>query len=211
MNDTQTDIIETFRFSTTPELDTTIESERHAPAFNSRIAVHAFYASKHISHFEVDWQNGNQDAVHTANAQYQFTTDKIIVNRSIDGQAFLETLSMPEVLIVLPLLRIFTGKAIRQAFEIGNGERVPIFIPNIKDAKDKTQLLTLELDMRSANLIEQDTININNKEHPADVFNFIGGNYDHTAKFWVAENDLLLQYQWQQNNVFWEVKLVEVN
>jgi len=208
MNGTQADIIETFRFRSTPEADTVIESERSTPAFDSRIAAQAVYKNGRISHFDIEWQNGSADAVQFANAHYQFTEDKIIVNRNIDEQAFLETLPMPEVFIVLPLLRVFTGKAIRQTFELGNGHRVPVLVPNIKNAKDKVQLLALELDMRSATPIGHETIKLNETEYITDVFNFIGGNYDQTAKFWIAENDLLLKYEWQQNDIFWEVKLI---
>jgi hypothetical protein len=52
---------------------------------------------------------------------------------------------------------------------------------------------------------------MNEAERSADLFNFHGGNYDQTAKFWVNENDLLLKYEWQQGDVFWEVKLVQVD
>jgi len=219
MNGTQADITETFRFisngtsfgSAQDKPDTVIESERHAPAFNSRIAARASYQNGRITHFDIEWQNDNADAVKFANAHYQFTEDKIIVNRNIDEQAFLETLPMPEVFVVLPLLRVFTGKAIRQTFELGNGQRVPVLVPNIKDPNDNIQLLALELDMRSASHMGQETITLNETEYSADVFNFHGGNHDQTAKFWIDENDILLKYEWQQNDIFWEVKLVEIN
>ncbi len=209
MNGTQADITETFRIFLNDQADTVIESERHAPAFDSRIAAQAFYQNGRISHFEIEWQNGNEGAVKFANAHYQFDTDKIVVTRDIDGKHFLETLPTPEVFVVLPLLRVFTGKAIRETFELGKRQRVPVLVPNIKDAKDNVQLLALELDMRSASHIGQETVSINEAEFAADIFNFTGGNYDQTAKFWVAENDLLLKYEWQQNDVFWEVKLVK--
>jgi len=64
--------------------------------------------------------------------------------------------------------------------------------------------------MRSASHIGQEIITLNETEHTADLFNFTGGNYDQTAKFWVAENNLLLQYKWQQNDIFWEVKLTNL-
>jgi hypothetical protein len=56
----------------------------------------------------------------------------------------------------------------------------------------------------------KETLTIDDTQHPTDVFNFHGGNYDLSAKFWVGENDLLLKYEWQQGDVFWEVKLVQV-
>jgi hypothetical protein len=71
-------------------------------------------------------------------------------------------------------------------------------------------LLTLELDLRSVTKLESEIITIADEEYLADKFNFTGGNYDQTAKFWVAENDLLLKYEWQQNDVFWEVKLTNL-
>ena len=111
---------------------------------------------------------------------------------------------------MLPLLRVFTGRAIRQAFQLGGGRRVPVLVPNIKNPNDNVQLLVLELDLRSATKLDSETIMIAEKEYQAETFNFTGGNYDQTAKFWVAENDLLLKYEWQQNDVFWEVKLTNL-
>ena len=86
---------------------------------------------------------------------------------------------------------------------------VPVLVPNIKNPNDNVQLLTLELDLRSVKKLGTETITIADEEYLAGKFNFTGGNYDQTAKFWVAENDLLLKYEWQQNDVFWEVKLTQ--
>ena len=212
MNGTLSGITETFRITLKDQSDTVIESERNAPTFNSRIAAKAFYTNEHITHFEIAWENGNEGAVQFANAYYQFTADEILVTRDIDGGHFLETLPMPEVCVVLPLLRVFTGRAIRETFELGKGIRVPVLVPNIKDPNDKVQLLALELDMRFATVITQDTVAIGNESHQAQTYRFTGGSYDETANFWVDENDILLKYEWQQNpDLFWEVKLVKMN
>ena len=210
MNGIQSDITESFRITTTDEADTVIESFRYTEAFGSQIKVVAHYTENHLAHFDVEWQNTNANAVQFANARYQFTEKEILVHRNIDGQAFHERLPSPETFTVLPLLRIFTGKAIRQAHQLGNGQRVPVLVPNIKNPNDTVQLLALELDLRSATYLGQETISINETEHPADLFNFTGGNYDQSAKFWIDENDLLLKYQWQQKpDLFWEVKLTQ--
>jgi len=211
MNGTLSDITETFRITINDQSDTVIESERNAPTFNSRIAAKASYQHGRIAQFEIEWQNDNEGAVKFANAHYQFTKNKIIVNRNIDEQAFLETLPMPEVFIVLPLLRVFTGKAIRETFEMGQGIRAPVLVPNIKDPNDKVQLLALELDMRFATAINKETLTIGNKEHQTEIYRFTGGSYDETAKFWVDDNDILLKYEWQQNpDLYWEVKLTSL-
>ena len=208
MNGTQADITESFRIISTPEADTVIESIRSAPAFLSRIAVTATYHDSQLSHFDVEWQNDNSNTVKFASAHYQFDPNEIIVHRNLDGREFHERLPKPEVLTVLPLLRVFTGKAIHEAFQLGCGRQIPVLVPNIKNPNDNIQLLTLELDLRSATKLDSEAVTIAEKEYQADIFNFTGGNYDQTAKFWVAENDLLLKYEWQQNDVFWEVKLV---
>ena len=211
INGTLSVITETFRIFLNDQTDTVIESERHAPAFNSRIAAKAFYKNENISHFEIEWENGNESAVQFANAHYQFTSDNILVTRDIDGGHFRETLPTPEVFTVLPLLRVYAGRAIRETFELGKGQPAPVLVPNIKDPNDKIQLLALELDMRSANQLEQENITINNTEYASTIFSFTGGNYDQTAKFWVDKNDILLKYEWQQNpDLFWEVKIVEL-
>ena len=207
MNGIQADITETFRFISNGTVDTITESERHAEAFGSHIRVLAAYNKKQLMHFDIEWQNKNQNAVQFANAHYQFEGNEILVHRNIDGQEFHERLPIPDRFTVLPLLRIFTGKVIRQTYAIGRGDWVPVLVPNIQDPNDNVQLLALELSLRSVTYLGRDILIINNEEHIADVFNFTGGNYDQTAKFWVNENDILLQYQWQQGDTFWEVKL----
>ena len=210
MNGTQTDITESFRIITTPEPATVIESFRHAETFGSQIKVVAHYTENQLAHFNVEWQNTNVNAVKFANAHYQFDSNEINVHRNLDGREFHERLPKPQAFTVLPLLRVFTGKAIREAHQLGHGNRVPVLVPNIKNPSDTVQLLTLELDLRSATHLGNETLAINDINHPADIFNFTGGNYDQSAKFWIDENDLLLKYQWQQGDVFWEVKLVEI-
>jgi len=211
MNGAQTDITETFRLISDGTTDTVIESERHSEAFGSHIHVSAAYDKKKLTHFDVEWQNKNRNAVQYANAHYQFEEKEILINRNIDEQEFRERLPKPERFAVLPLLRIFIGKAIRESYALGRGDWVPVLVPNIQDPDDNVQLLALELSLRSVTYLGRDTLAINNEEYTADIFNFTGGNYDQTAKFWIAENDLLLQYEWQQGDVLWEVKLVEVN
>jgi len=211
MNGAQTDITETFRLISDGTTDTVIESERHSEAFGSHIHVSAAYDKKKLTHFDVEWQNKNRNAVQYANAHYQFEEKEILINRNIDEQEFRERLPKPERFAVLPLLRIFIGKAIRESYALGRGDWVPVLVPNIQDPDDNVQLLALELSLRSVTYLGRDTLAINNEEYTADIFNFTGGNYDQTAKVWIAENDLLLQYEWQQGDVLWEVKLVEVN
>jgi hypothetical protein len=207
-NGAQSDITESFRLFTTPELATVIESIRHAASFGSHIKVIAHYKENQLKHFEVEWQNINADAVKFATAHYQFEATEIHVHRNLDGREFHERLPKPQIFTVLPLLRVFTGKAIREVYALGHGQPIPVLVPNIKDPTDAVQLLALELSLRSAVHLGKETLTINHTQHPADLFNFHGGNYDQSAKFWVGENDILLKYEWQQGDVFWEVKLV---
>ena len=86
MNGTQTDITETFRIISTLEAETVIESERLASAFLSRIAVTATYQNSQLSHFDVESQNDNPNAVKFASAHYQFDPNEIIVHRNLDGR-----------------------------------------------------------------------------------------------------------------------------
>ena len=210
-NGIQADITETFRLTSNGTVDTVIESKRYAGAFGSHIRVLAVYNKRELTYFDVEWQNKSQNAVQYANAHYQFEEKEILIHRNIDGQEFQEQLPTPERFTVLPLLRIFTGKAIRETCTLGNGQKFPVLVPNIQEPSDKVQLLALESSLRSASHLGRETLAINNEEHTADVFNFTGGNYDHTAKFWVNKNDILLQYQWKQGDTFWEVKLAETH
>lgn len=207
MNGRQVDITETFRFFLNERSDSVIEAEHIAPAFDSRIASQAFYKNERISHFEIEWQNNNVNAVKYASAHYQFTSDTIIVDRNIDEQAFRETLPMPEVFVVLPLLQVFIGKAVHETLELGHGNRIPVLTPITRDPNDKVQLLALELDMRSVNHIGHEVIIVNNENFSADIFNFTSN-----SKVWIAENDILLKHEWEEHpNQLWEAKLVNYN
>jgi len=208
MNGTQADITESFRIDSTDKPATVIESSRHADAFDSHIKVIAHYQLNHLTHFDVEWQNGNANAVQFASAHYQFEENEIHVYRNLDGREFQERLPKPQAFTALPLLRVFTGKAIRETYALGHGGRIPVLVPNIKDPNDTVQLLALELSLRSVTHLGREMLTVNEQEFFADIFNFFGGNYDQSAKFWVDEDDLLLKYEWQQNDVFWEVKLI---
>ena len=210
MNGTQSDITESFRIISNETADTVIESSRHTESFGSQIKVVAGYKENQLAHFDIEWQNTNPNAVQFANAHYQFDSNEIIVHRNLDGREFHERLPSPAIFSVLPLLRIFTGKAIRNTYELGHGGRIPVLVPNIKNPNDTVQLLALELDLRSASHLGHETLTLNESEHAADIFNFFGSNYDQSAKFWIDENDILLKYEWQQKpDLFWEVKLTQ--
>lgn len=209
MNGTPADTTESFRLITDGKPDTVVESDRHADAFDLHIHVSAGYHRNRLDHFNVTWQNNNPDAVRFANAHYQFDSKEILVHRALDGRDFHERLPRPERFIVLPLLQIFTGKAVREAYSLSRGGQVVILIPNIKDPNDHVQLLTLELSLCPVTYLGRDTMIVNDEAFTADVFNFTGGDYDRTAKFWVDENNLLLKYEWQQNDNVWVVRLVE--
>jgi hypothetical protein len=211
MNGTRTDITETFRITTAGTSATVIESQRHAEAFGSQIKVTAHYMADQLLHFAVEWQNTTPGAIREARAHYQFDTDNIHVRRLLDGRVFHEHLPRPHAFTVLPLLRVFTGRAIRQAYALGRGGKVPVLVPNIKDPADAIQLLALELSLRSVTHLGSDTLSIADQEQPAEVFNFQGGSYDQIAKFWVDEHDILLKYEWQQGDVFWEVRLTQTS
>lgn len=162
-------------------------SARHAPSFGSTITVEAWANADGITRFTVEWENTTPQAVPHASAVYTITTAEITVARTVNGvtQAPIQ-LPTPANLVISPLLRCFQGPAIKQVAELGHGERVPVLVPWIHNPINAELLLTPQLDLRSARKL--------NSENGLDCFEYVGGNYDDAARFWLNADDQMVKY-----------------
>lgn len=162
-------------------------SARHAPSFGSTITVEAWANSSTITRFTVEWENATPEAVPHASAAYTLTAAEITVERTLSGVAQTSIqLPTPAHLVISPLLRCFQGAAIKQVAELGRGERVPVLVPWIHDPRNAELLLTPQLDLRSAKKLSS--------ENDLDCYEYVGGNYDDAARFWLKANGQMVKY-----------------
>lgn len=168
-------------------------SARQAPSFGSTITVEAWANAGGITRFTVEWENTTPGAVPQASATYTITTTEITVERALSGatQPTVQ-LPIPPNLVVSPLLRCFQGPAIAQVAQLGQGARVPVLVPWIHDPRNAEFLLTPQLDPRSAKKLST--------ENDLDCYEYVGGNYDDAARFWLNAEGLMVKYkfgEWQ--------------
>jgi len=124
LNGVQAGITEIFRFTTDGRSDTVIESDHHADASGPHIHVSMGYRRNQLACFDATWQNNKLGGVPFANTLYQFDSKEILIRRTLGGHNFHERLPKPERFVALPLLHIFTGKAVREAYSLSRGGQV---------------------------------------------------------------------------------------
>ncbi len=207
LNGVLADVRETFRIELSAGLPTVITAERNSPTFSSYIAVNARYKQGKLNYFDVAWQNESQNAVRVAVATYHFQQNHVSVTRRLDVVSFQEEIPLPKEYSVLPLLRVFAGKAIRDTVN----RSLPVFVPNIQNPADKQNLLQLEPDIRLASHLSEENYLLNGVEHPVSKYHFMSNQYDQSAIFWVGNYDLLFKYEWRQTqDAFWQVQLIKL-
>lgn len=196
-----TDIRETWLIHTNSDSTYIINTDRLAPSFGSHIVVESHHtADHHITDFTVEWHNTSPGAVNHATTHYQIT-DFIHAERTVDGQFDHHQLPRPPKLAVMPLMRIFTGQVIRDIIALG-GE-ASVLVPNITNPADPAILLAPLIETRRAVLLNNDPLDINGKTYPANCYQYTGGNYDESARFWLNPAGHLLRYTHQN----WDIRL----
>jgi hypothetical protein len=205
LNGAEAEISETWSVMRQPDGSRRIQSARSAPAFGSLIEVDAREQAGQIVAFDVRWQNSSPGAVPEASASYTISKSQIAARVS----TFHFLLPAPPGLVVSPLLRIFQGPAIRSVAELGQGERAPVLVPWIHDPADGERLLTPLIDWRSASRLGAASVVLDGQARAADRYAYIGGRYDDTAEFFLADDGMLLRYVFRESeDKIWDVRLV---
>lgn len=196
-----TNITESWSIESMPDTYRRIHSERKAPSFGSHINVESIHKpGGHITAFTVTWRNTSPGMVAEATAAYSID-DTIHVERTIEGKTHHEKQSAPANLVVMPLMRIYTGFVIYHLQQ--NGGAAPVLVPNITDPTNHDLLLTPLLETRQAQKLHHEDLQLNDQPLPCAVYQYTGGNYDSAARFWVTSSNLLARYTFQN----WDVRL----
>jgi hypothetical protein len=136
------------------------------------------------------------------------TFDCILSTRTVNGTVDPPWFGHREVsLVASPLLRIFQGPAIKAVVSRGSqgpGEEpseVPVLLPWLSNPTDHARLLTADVQHRRA-WADPGT----DPFQGAPAYQYLGGNYEDSARFWIDDNDVLQRYVWPQDqSTTWDV------
>lgn len=138
----------------------------------------------------------------------QEITDCIVSTRTVNAKVDPPWIGPSEALLVAsPLLRIFQGPAIKAVTLRGhqglNKEptEVPVLLPWLSNPTDHARLLTADVQYRRAWADPR-----TDPFRGATAYQYLGGNYEDSARFWIDDNDVLQRYVWPQDpSTTWDV------
>ena len=184
-----------------------ITSTRAAPGVDIHVA--ALVAHGAVQKFDVQWCARSAKNI---SAHYELCGDRPVVTRRgigdrEDKKMKLTTEALYEAPLLFPLMRIFTGPLIvRLLARHGEGA---IVLPDVSDPADEMKLLKPLVSERSAKLLGEELIaTMDGEEQLCRRCEYSGGLYTADSRFWLATDNLLERYQWQQSpELFWDVRL----
>lgn len=168
-----------------------VRSDRTVSAQKLRIRSLAQIEERRVRAMYTDWY---QKDPHREVSLYCSLCDSILLSeRVVNGKSSGENREEYDgVLVLYPLMRIYLGLVIRQLVEMGRAARV--VTPDITAVDDNDRLLRLRISNRSARQID------NNCAGSERCFQFLGEQYDESARFWLDEGDRISRYEWHQRN-----------
>lgn len=187
----RTDIRETWQVDAAPS-GRRIRSERIA--YGTTLSVDAVEMSDALSGFNIHYCGEHTDI----RAAYTLDGLDIHLERSVKGRATTHHLRAEAAFLASPLLRVFTGGVILHLAALGRPAQV--LIPWLFDPSDTGRLLLPHFDTRRARRVEHGP--------DSDLYEYVGEQYDDTARFWVNAQGLLSRYTWQQGSQHWDVLLL---
>lgn len=191
LNGERTDIREHWQVDAAPS-GRRIRSERIANG--ATLSVDAVETGGCITRFDIRYRAGDTDM----RAGYEIDGRGVRVQRVVNGQSEFHQAQAEGSFIPSPLMRVFTGGVIRQLAALGRPGWV--LVPWLFDPAQTGRFLLPHFDTRSARLLEYGP--------EADLYEYLGEQYDDTARFWVNAAGLLSRYIWQQGSQHWDVLLL---
>jgi hypothetical protein len=182
-----------------------VSSSRRVPGLDLR--VDARLSAGLVSRFEVAWCQAGGPQLR---AGYELAADRVTVRHRLAPQpATSEDLvfagSAPPLLF--PLMRIFTGPLL--AGLLRGGGKGAVVLPFIADPSDHSRLLRPVLSEREARVVEEGAeLELAGARLQCRRCEYLGDQYGPGDRFWLAPDDLLARYQWQQSpQQHWDVCL----
>ena len=186
---------ETWTVSHESAVRTRVESIRQAPGIE--VQVTATLQAGAVCACSLIWKS---EQLGELGAEYLCQEDGIRFQRDDGSDSQLLPHPADGVIILYPLMRIFTGPVIRAVAE--RGGKALVLVPFIGDPEDRGRLLSPDLSWREVRRLAD------GDDHHGDCWQFIGGQYDESARFWLGREDTLSRYHWQQDGTgAWDVRL----
>ncbi len=164
-----------------------------------------------VERFEVHWR----DADGVIDAKYDVKDGAPIVEWLDQDTQRSEDIRPPQFFandlpLFYPLLRVFTGPIIRSL--IARGGEGLVLLPNIETSTARSDLLRPLCSVRHAGIAGEQESLVGEGDTAAQLCTFVGGHYDEKSRFWLAADNLLERYEWQQApDQLWEVRLKREN
>ncbi|MEM1113609.1 MAG: hypothetical protein AAGI11_16970 [Pseudomonadota bacterium] len=194
LNGEPTRIKESFIREVKPDGTWHIESERHAPGVH--LAVSARGSGRRVRDFAVSWKS---PAAGSVAVDYRPGEAGLQVRRWRGQQVEKVPFDAPANVRLSPLMRVFAGPLIADI--IAAGGTAQVLVPDVRKPEDGQALLRPLLSERRARLLDE-----------ADGLReveYLGDQYGPGTRFWLAADDKLVRYSWQQaTDQVWEVELL---
>lgn len=181
-----------------------ISSTRQAPGV--ALLVDAVAQSGVVREFDVSWRPAEGPDII---ASYRLAAGGFTYSRQVAGAVDEVDEGTDQPVILYPLMRIFTGMVI-EAVAHGGGEAL-VLVPTVSGGEAGPPLLGPDLGKRRVSRCE----GLNWPEpgpRPERLtrWQFVGGQYNANARFWLDQGGRLARYQWQQGaDQHWDILMVE--
>ena len=182
-----------------------VNSGRSAPGVN--IDGEARMTEGLVTQFEVLWQADDRSELR---ARYTAQDTAVEVDRTEGAVTQREAISVDgteAAPLLSPLMRIYAGPLIARLLAMGG--QGAVLLPFIGDPADQDRLLRPQISQRQARVLENDVeLQLGDADFRCRVCEYSGDQYAAGTRFWLAEDDLLVRYQWQQaQDQQWDVWL----
>jgi hypothetical protein len=187
-------VTETWRRWQLPSGEERVSSVRRAPGVE--IQVEAGVENGLVQACEIQW---HADAI-SIQAEYSLREGELQFLRQQEGNPVERETSVPGdggLLLLFPLMRIFTGPLIARLLD--GGGRGTVIVPEIGQADDSDGLLKPRVSQREARVLEAHTeLMVDGLAVSCCLCEYTGDQYGAGSRFWLGEDETLLRYQWQQ-------------
>ncbi len=185
-------VTETFRVSSDgPTAPWELESVRRAPG-GVVLRVQGSGAGALEGTIEIRFESDESEL-----REVGYVFERGMLSVVLDGQR--DPVATDREAVLSPLMRVFQGPAIGALLEVGgHGE---VVVPAL-DPTDPVKLLLPTVEVRRAEATSTESDGTRR-------CNYIGGNYDAAASFWIDPVDRLVRYVFDQGDRRWDVRLAE--
>ncbi len=203
LNGEKTAVEEDWSIEPLPGGECLVRSSRRAGGIE--ISVEARRVADELLGCQVRWQSVNGPDLF---AIYELRPDVLRVTVEGPG-AECEELELPvgspgQQPLLAPLMRVYAGPVI--ASLLARGGEGTVIVPDISNPGDPSTLLRPLVSVRSARLLLAETLRYEGREYRCQCCEYLGDPYSEGARFWLADDQRLVRYQWQQApDKLWDV------